>query len=121
MQTMILATSYYQPSERERSAKSRTDSVSWGLGKSWVRNKLRTTLDLTYRRTTHESTENYSNLDYVLDAATARLQLTYTINRFLAGFVTGEYQRSWNSESDKKNGYCDYDRWRTTVGIRLTY
>jgi len=120
LQTMLLATSYYQPSEREHSAKTRVDSVSWGIGKALVRNKMRVTLDLTYRHETHDCV-NVSAIDYDLDVATARLGLNYTLNRFLTAFTYGEYQRSINSESDRKNSYCDYDRWRVTAGLRLTY
>lgn len=120
LSTMLLATSYYQPSERARSSQSRVDSVSWGIGKSWIRNKLRTTLDLTYYRSTHESV-NYDATDYTVDVATARVSANYTLNRFLSAFISGEYQRSWNDQSDKYNGYCDYDRWRTSIGLRLTY
>ena len=120
LQTMLLATSYYQPSERDSAAKTRVDSVSWGIGKSLIRKKLRTTLDLTYRHETHDLL-GADSLDYDLDIVTGRLGLDYTLNRFLAIFVYGEYQRSINSDSDKKNLYCDYDRWRVTTGLRLTY
>jgi len=119
--TMLLATSYYQPSERAEASQSRVDSASWGLGKSLIRGKLRATLDLTYRRETHDSALYNSNGDYVLNVATGRLGFNYTFNRFLGGFIYGEYQRSWNSESDRDSGLHDYDRWRVTGGIRLTY
>ena len=120
LHTMLLATSYYQPSEREYASKSRVDSVSWGIGKSLIRSKLRTTLDLTYRHSSHESMEAYS-IDYSLDVATARLGLNYTLNRFLTAFIYGEYQRSFNDERQRKNSYGDYERWRITTGLRLTY
>lgn len=121
LSTMLLATSYYQPSERQQSSQSRVDSVSWGISKSWVRNKLRTSLDLTYRRTTHESVNYYSAVDYQLDVATARIRADYILNRFLTAFISGEYQQSWNDQSERMNGYCDYDRWRTSIGLKLTY
>ena len=120
LQTMLLATSYYQPSEREQSSKTRVDSVSWGIGKSLVRNKLRITFDATYRHETHESV-NWGAIDYDLDVATARLGFNYVLNRFLSAFVYGEYQRSFNSEKERKYSYCDYERWRVTTGLRLTY
>ena len=120
LHTMLLATSYYQPSERELSAKSRTDSVSWGLGKSFVRGKVNTTIDLTYRHTTHESLAMGAT-DYNIDVATARLGLNYVFNRFLTGFIYGEYQRSWNNQKERLYSYCDYDRWRVSLGVRLTY
>lgn len=120
LQTMLLATSYYQPSERSQASKSRTDAISWGIAKALVRGKLRTTLDMTYRHEKHESIA-YGGTEYDIDVFTARLGLNYTINRFLTGFIYGEYLRSWNSESDTQGSYCDYDRWRVTTGIRLTY
>ena len=116
--TMFLASSYYQPSEREIGAQSRVDSLSWGIGKSLVRGKLRATFDLTYRRETHEYSGDYRyGADYQLDVLTARLGLDYTLNRFLAAFVYAEYYKSWNDSSN----YYDYDRWRLTGGLRLTY
>ena len=120
LQTMFMATSYYQPSEREALSKSRVDAVSWGIGKSLVRGKLRATLDMTYRHDTHESLDT-SAIDYKLDVITARLGFNYTLNRFLVWFVYGEYQRSMNSEQERKSSYADYERWRATTGLRLTY
>lgn len=120
LQTMLLATSYYQPSEREALSKSRVDAISWGIGKSLIRGKLRTTLDMTYRHDTHESLADGA-IDYKLDVVTARLGFNYTLNRFLVWFVYGEYQRSMNSEHERKSSYADYERWRATTGLRLTY
>lgn len=120
LSTMFLAQSYYQPSEREHSSRSRVDSVSWGIGKSMIRNKLRAALDLRYHRSTNEHI-NYSATDYTIDVASARLSLNYTLNRFLTAFLAGEYQQSWNDQSSRMNNYLDYDRWRTTIGLRLTY
>lgn len=122
--TMLLASSYYQPSERELCSRSRVDSVSWGLGKSLVRGKLRATLDCTYRHETQEFVgRGSSNWDYTIDVATARLGLDYTINRFLALFAYAEYLRSWCDEDSGRHssGYYDYDRWRVTGGVRFTY
>ena len=120
LQTMLMATSYYQPSEREYLSKSRVDAISWGIGKSLIRGKLRATLDMTYRHDTHESL-NTGAIDYKLDVVTARLGFNYTLNRFLVWFVYGEYQRSMNSEHARKASYADYERWRATTGLRLTY
>ena len=120
LHTMLMASSYYQPSERELSSQSRVDSASWGIAKSWVRGKLNTTLDMTYRHETHDGTE-YDSVDYALDVGTARAGLHYTLNRFLTGFLMAEYQRSFNNESQRTYGYCDYDRWRLTMGVRFTY
>jgi len=118
---MLLASSYYQPSEREYASKSRVDAVSWGLAKSMIRGKLRGTLDLAYRHTTNEYIGRTVYNDYELDVVTGRLGFNYVLNRFLTAFAYGEYQRSWNDESDSRNGYCDYDRFRVTCGVRLTY
>lgn len=121
LRTMLVATSYYQPSERESNSRSRIDSVSWGLHKSLVRSKLNATLDMTYRHETNDHSTKSSARDYDLDTVSARLGLNYTLNRFLTFFAYGEYLRSWDSESRSNSGYCDYDRWRVTGGVRLTY
>ena len=115
LQTMLVASSYYQPSEYERASKTRNDSLSWGLHKSLVRGKLNATFDLTYR---HETVDRVSGSDYELDIVSGRLGLNYTLNRFFTIFTYGEYLRSWD---DSKSGYYDYDRWRVTGGVRLTY
>ena len=115
LQTMFVATSYYQPSEYERASKSRIDSLSWGLHKSLVRNKLSATFDLAYR---HEALDLLRGSDYDLDVVSARLGLNYTLNRFFTLFTYGEYIRSWD---DSKAEVYDYDRWRVTGGVRLTY
>ena len=123
--TMLLATSYYQPSERQYSSKSRVDAVSWGLAKSLVRGKLRATLDLRYRHETNEYAGRKSygsgSYDYELDILTGRIGGSYALNRFLSFYLYGEYQGSWNDESDARQGAYDYDRWRITGGFKLTY
>lgn len=118
--TMLLATSYYQPSERQQASKSRVDAFSWGLAKSLVRGKLRATVDLQYRHETNEHVQN-SAYDYDLDVVTGRIGLSYSLNRFLSTFVYGEYQRSWNDRCESRYGAYDYDRWRITCGFSLTY
>ena len=118
--TMLMATSYYQPSERQYASQTRVDSVSWGLAKVMVRGKLRATLDLRYRHELHE-TINASNYDYNLDIVTGRLGFDYSLNRILAFFLYGEYQRSFNDEADRRNGAYDYDRFRVTAGVRFSY
>lgn len=120
--TMFLATSYYQPSERQWASKSRVDALSWGLAKSLVRGKLRATLDLRYRRETQEyMLRDGGDWDYVLNIITGRVGLDYTLNRFLSTFAYLEYQKSMNDEASSRNDIYDYDRWRATVGVRLTY
>jgi hypothetical protein len=120
--TMLLATSYYQPSEYEQSSQSRVDSISWGLGKSLIRGKLRATLDITYHHDTQEYVGRGSGTyDYALDTLSGRFGLDYTLNRYLAIYGNVEYLRSWNDHSEEARGYNDYDRWRVTIGARLTY
>lgn len=116
---MLLATSYYQPSEREYGCANRVDSISWGIGHSMVRGKLRAKFDIAYRRETREySSQGAWNYDE--DILSTRLGLDYTINRFLAVYGRLEYQGCWFSEDV---GYYDrdYDRLRATIGLRLTY
>lgn len=124
--TMLLASSYYQPCERQRSSSSRIDSISWGLAKTMVRGKLRATFDVVYRREAIEwgaDAPGAGSTDYTLDILTGRLGLDYTLNRFLSVFVNGEYQWSFNDEADAPGrvGAYDYDRWRVTAGFRLSY
>ena len=120
--TMLLASSYYQPSERQQSTKSRVDAVSWGVAKSLIRGKLRLTCDIRYRHETNEYVGNaFNNSDYSLDIVTGRIGADYSFNRILAVFASAEYQRSFNDESDRDNGAYDYDRWRVTGGFRLSY
>ena len=119
--TMILGSSYYQPSERQYASHSRIDAISWGLAKVMVRGKLRATLDFRYRRETHEYDAGSSNYDYILNIWTGRLGLDYSICRLLSVFAYGEYQKSMNDESRARNGAYDYDRWRLTAGIKLAY
>ena len=118
--TMLLGSSYYQPSERQYASQTRVDAVSWGIAKVMVRGKLRATFDIRYRHEAHESITD-SNWDYNLDVWTGRLGLDYTICRFLSVFANVEYQNSMNDEAEKRNGAYDYDRWRATIGLKLQY
>ena len=115
---MLLATSYYQPSEREYGSSQRVDALSWGLAHTMIRGKLSATLDLSYRRETHEYSAT-SGSDYDIDVITGRLGLNYTVNRYLGLFGNIEYRRSF---SDGERGdYYDYDRYRLALGVRFTY
>ena len=118
--TMLLGSSYYQPSERQYASKSRVDAISWGLAKVLVRGKLRATFDVRYRRENHESVINSGN-DYTLNIWTGRLGLDYSICRMLSVFAYGEYQKSMNDDSPSHNNFYDYDRWRLTGGVKLSY
>ena len=116
LQTMLVATSYYQPSEREIASASRIDSLSWGLHKALVQGKLNATLDMTYRHENLERAHGSSVSEYDVDVLSGRLGLNYTLNRFFTLFTYGEYLRSWDD-----SGVYNYDRWRITGGVRLTY
>ncbi|MBR2981894.1 MAG: outer membrane beta-barrel protein [Kiritimatiellae bacterium] len=116
---MLLATSYYQPSEREYGCANRVDSISWGIGHSMIRGKLRAKFDIAYRRETREYSSQ-GTWDYDEDILSTRFGLDYTINRFLAVYGRLEYQGCWFSDDV---GYYDrdYNRLRGTIGFRLTY
>ena len=118
--TMLLASSYYQPSERQYASKARIDAVSWGLAKVMVRGQLRATLDVRYRRENHEYVTSGGD-DYTLNIWTGRLGLDYSICRMLSVFAYGEYQKSMNDEARAHNDAYDYDRWRLTAGVKLSY
>ena len=118
--TMLLASSYYQPSERLRASSSRVDAFSWGIAKSMVRGKLRAMLDLRYRHETNESTVD-TGYDYDLDILTGRIGVNYLLCRYLSAYANAEYQKSLNDESENHGGAYDYDRWRLTVGLTLQY
>ncbi len=118
---MALANRYYQPSEREYSASVLADAVSWGIAHSMVRGKLNATLDLNYRHETHNYS-SYASNDYDEDILTARLGLNYILNRYFTVFGRAEYQtmfvqRGATTAADE----YDYDRWRVTLGLTLTY
>ena len=118
--TMFLASSYYQPSERQYATQTRVDAISWGIAKVMVRGKLRATFDIRYRHEAHESAMD-SDWDYNLDIWTGRLGADYMLCRFLSIFAYAEYQKSMNDEAEKRNGAYDYDRWRITIGAKLQY
>jgi len=119
---MLLASSYYHPSETEYGSATRTDTVSWGLAHAMIRNKLNATLDLTYRRDDREYCD-FQASKYAEDIITARLGLNYAFNRFISIFGHAEYQTSFaNGEYvDARGSSYDYDRFRLTAGLRLTY
>lgn len=112
---MVLGSSYYQPSETHYGTATKTYTFSTGLAKALVRGKVRSTLDLSYRKETAEYTE-YETDDYDSDYYTGRFGLNYTLNRFLTAFSSVEYQFC---SSDRKS--YDYDRWRLTLGLRMAY
>ncbi len=90
------------------------------MRKSLVRNKLHVTADLAYRKETHEYTE-YAEDDYDEDIWTARVGVTYDVNRYVSVFGRLEYQTEETEGGGARSHEYDYDRWRGTVGVRLTY
>ena len=115
---MALASRYYQPSETSRGSSQLTDAISWGVAHSMIRGKLNATFDLAYRRQDTKSTVRES-VDYTQDIATARFGLNYSINRFIGVFGSVEFQQAWYDGGNTSRD--DYNRWRGTVGMRLSY
>jgi hypothetical protein len=120
LNAMVLGSSYYQPSEYQYGTAIKVHTISGGLGKSFVRGKVTSSLDLAFRREAREYSVSSAN-DYDRDIWTARVGLNYVLNRFVTLFGRVEYQFS-DTHGEKVGGhYYDYDRWRATVGMRLTY
>ncbi len=120
---MALASSYYQPSEREFGSALKVHNVSFGMAKSFIRGgKLRATVDVAYRREGHEYTE-YEADNYDEDIWTARFSLSYRINRLFTVYGRVEYQfeDATGSHPAISGGLYDYDRWRATIGLRMTW
>lgn len=117
--TTLLFASYYQPSEREYGSAVRCDSVSWGIAKSLIRGKLNATFDAAYRHDGQVHTSAYA-ADWQLNIITARLALNYRINRLFTVFARGEFQSEVNG-GDEISRHYDYERWRATIGVKLTY
>jgi len=116
--TMLLASSHYQPSETEYGSANRVDMISWGLAKSLIRGKLSATLDLAYRKETRQATDA-STWDYDENILSARLGLNYALNRFFSIYGNVEYQ---GCMFDGDTGLDrDYNRFRGNVGFRLAY
>lgn len=116
----VLGSSYYQPSEREYGSALKVYNLSVGARKSLVRNTLHATIDLAYRKETHEYTE-YAADDYDEDIWTVRFGLTYDINRYMSIYGRIEYQNEETEGGGPRGHVYDYDRWRGTIGVRLTY
>ena len=118
---MLMASRYYQPAEREYSAALLSDALSVGIAHTMIRGKLNATLDFAYRHEQHVCS-GYSSSDYDEDILTARLGLNYTINRYISVYGRIEYQTMFvNRGGTTSLNEYDYDRWRGTLGFRLTY
>ena len=70
------------------------------------------------QRANHEQADRTPLLGDI-DYLTGRIGLNYTLNRFLQLYARFEYQQCWNTEGDRPQ--YDYDRFRGTLGFRLTY
>lgn len=116
----LLASSMYQPTEREFGSSQRVDMISWGIAHSMIRGKLNGTFDVAYRRETREHSASQS-YDYDLDFLTFRLGLNYTLNRYASLYSMLEYRKSMSDKSEGRGEAYDYDRYRATVGVRFTY
>ncbi len=118
---MLLGSSYYQPSEREYGSAVKASTVSLGVSKSFVRDKLTATLDFAFRNEENEYSE-YASHDYGENIWTTRVGLNYRLNRLFSVYGRIEYQTEESDGGGTGRGhYYDYDRWRGTVGVRLTY
>jgi hypothetical protein len=117
---MALASSYYQPSEREFGSALLVHNASFGVAKSFIKNKLKATADVAFRNETHEYTE-YEADNYDENIWTARLTLSYRINRLLTVYGRVEYQTEESEGYYVRGGIYDYDRWRCTIGLRMTW
>ena len=115
------ASSYYQPSEREYGAALKCYTASVGLGKSFVRGKLSATADLSWRLEDHVYA-TYRDDDYNENIWALRLGLNYTLNKYLGFFGSAEYQTEQSSGSDAtRNNAYDFERWRLSLGVNITY
>ena len=117
---MALASSYYQPSEREFGSALLVHNASFGVAKSFIRNKLKATADVAFRSETHEYTE-YEADNYDENIWTARLTLSYRINRLFTVYGRVEYQTEESDGYYVRGNVYDYDRWRCTIGLRMTW
>lgn len=117
---MAIASSYYQPSEREFGSALLVHNASFGIAKSFVKNKLKAAADVAFRRETHEYTE-YEADNYNENIWTARLTLSYRINRLLTVYGRVEYQTEESDGYYVRGNIYDYDRWRATIGLRMTW
>ena len=124
--TMLMATSFYQPTEREYGSSQRVDALSWGLAHSMVRGKLQGMFDIEYR---HENPEYawrnanglVSSSDYTMDVVTFRLSLTYVLNRYASIFSSVSYRDSNGRGASSRGEDYTYNRFATTLGVKLTY
>ena len=124
---MLLATSYYQPTERDYGSSQRVDSIGWGVAHSMVRNKLTGTLDISYRHEMPEYTWRSSygavaTSDYSIDSVVYRFGLNYILNRYLSIYSSVSYRKSvGRGASTQRANYYSYERFTGSLGLRFTY
>ena len=124
--TVLLATSYYQPTERDYGSSQRVDGISWGIAHSMVRDKLNATFDIAYRHETPEYTWRNSygavaSSDYSLDSITYRLGLNYILNQYLSLYTNVSYRKSVGRGASRSAEYYSYERFTGTLGLKFTY
>ena len=123
----LLASSYYQPTERDYGSSQRVDSLGWGIAHSMVRNKLSATFDISYRHETPEYTWRsaygaIATSDYSIDNVTYRFGLNYILNRYLSLFSSFSYRQSvGRGASVQRADYYTYERFTVSLGMRFTY
>ena len=116
----LLGNSYYQPGERDYGTAHKVYTASWGIGHALLQNKLNVTFDLSYRceDTVYSDSRSSNSTDHIY---TARLGLSYRIRHYLSVYGRAEYQLMDSHDGGYWNDYYDYNRYRLTVGLRLTY
>ena len=125
--TMLLATSFYQPTERDYGGSQRVDALSWGLAHSMVRGKLNSTFDISYRHETPKyvwsnGAGQESGSDYTIDYLHFRLGLNYVLNRYLTFFGNFSYRMSvGGGNNDARADNYTYNCFMATLGLRFTY
>lgn len=125
--TTLLATSFYQPTERDYGSSQRVDSIGWGIAHSMVRNKLTGTFDISYRHETPEFTyrSSYGSIatsDYSIDNVTYRFGLNYILNRYLSLYSSVSYRKAvGRGASRTKAEAYTYERFTGSLGLRFTY
>lgn len=117
LSSSLMASSYYQPSETSYGGANRTDQISWGVQKSLLSSKLNASFDIAYRRQERVYSAYMNSKKPIENILSYRFGLNYTLNRFASLFGNVEYSQYMQSKGLGK----DYDRFRGTIGVRLSY
>lgn len=118
--TFLRGSSHYQPSEREYGSARKVYSLGWGLTHSMLMNRLDASLDLNFRKEDSVYAD-YRSADYNEYIVTARVGLTYHLRHYLSIYGRAEVQAMDINDGGSWQEYYDYNRFRVTVGVRLTY